>query len=260
VSLIEFTSASEVSRAFRNGAIEGAAMTLDEALLLTSQNVDLQVVLVLDYSHGADVILGRPGVTTLDDIRGKRVGVENTACGAYILSSALEKAGIGLKEITVVPLDASEHESAYKRKRVDVLVTYEPARTRLLKAGARILFDSSRIPGEVVDVLVVRRDSLEKHARHMETLFRCWYRALDYVHGNPRDAGARMASRMGLSPPEAFAAMTSVRFVGRDENRGMLGGPGPTLPATAERLAGTMWKRRLLYKEVMAQTLFRQGK
>jgi NitT/TauT family transport system substrate-binding protein len=260
VKLVEFPSASEVSRAVRNGAIEGAAVTLDEALLLASQNVDLRVVLVLDDSHGADVILGGPGVATMDDIRGKRVGVENTACGAYILSRALEMAGIGLHEVTVVPLDASEHEAAYNRKRVDALVTYDPIRPRLVKAGARILFDSSRIPGEVVDVLVIRRDSLDKQARHVEILRRCWYHALDYLHGNPRDAAARMAARMGLSPREVHASMNGVRLVGRDENRSMLDGPRPTLPLTAERLAKAMKERKLLVREVNVKALFTEGK
>lgn len=260
VKLVEFPSASDVSRAIRNGVIEGAAVTLDEALLLTSQNVDLRVVLVLDYSHGADVILGGPGVATMDDIRGKRVGVENTACGAYILSRALEMAGIGLQEVTVVPLEASEHEAAYDRKRVDALVTYDPVRTRLLKTGGRILFDSTQIPGEIVDVLVVRRDSLDEQARHREILRRCWYHAQDYLRGNPRDAAARMAARMGLSPREVPASMNGVRMVGRDENRSLLGGPRPTLPLTAERLAKAMREQKLLVREVNVKALFTKGK
>lgn len=260
MKLVEFTSSSEVSRAVRNGAIEGAAVTLDEALLLASQNVDFQVVLVLDISHGADVILGGPGLTTIGDIRGKKVGVENTSCGAYMLSRALETAGIGLHEVTVIPLEASVHEAAYNQKRVDALVTFEPVRTRLVKAGARILFDSSRIPGEVVDVLVVRRDCLDKHARHIETLMQCWYRALDYLHGNSRDAASRMAARTGLSPAEVLESFNGLRLAGQNANQSLLRGPRPTLPASAERLARVMRERRLLYKEVNVQSLFKEGK
>jgi NitT/TauT family transport system substrate-binding protein len=260
VKLVEFSSSTEVSRGLRNGAIEGAAMTLDEALLLASQNVDLRVVLVLDYSHGADVILGGPGLTGIGDIRGKKVGVENTSCGAYMLSRALEISGIGLDEVTIIPLESSEHEASYTRKKVDALVTYEPVQTRLVKAGARILFDSTRIPGEVVDVLVVRRDCLDKQARHIETLTRCWYRALDYLRGNPRDAASRIAPRMGLSPDEALESLNRLLLVGRHENQGMLDGPRPTLPATAERLASFMKEQRLLFREVNVKSLFTEGK
>jgi NitT/TauT family transport system substrate-binding protein len=136
----------------------------------------------------------------------------------------------------------------------------DPARTRLLKAGARILFDNSNIPGEVVDVLVIRRDQLDKHARHMESLIRCWCRTLDYLHVNPRDAASRMAARTELRPAEFLESLNGVRFVSRNENQSLLGGPQPTLSATAERLARVMMERRLLYKEVNVKSLFKKGK
>lgn len=257
VQLVELNSASEVIRNFRNGAFEGAVLTLDEALLLADRGTDIGLVLVLDVSHGGDVILGRPELTTVGDIKGKRVGVEHTALGAYVLSRATEIAGLRVDELTVVPVEISEHEAAYNQKKVDAVVTFEPVRTRLIAAGARILFDSRQIPGEIVDVLVIRHDYLEKHTAEVKKLLDGWFRALDYLRSNPQDAAVRIAGRMKLSPAEVLESYKGLRLPDRAENRSLLGGPHPSLPATTERLAGTMLERKLLHKEADVKSLFK---
>lgn len=258
VNLVDLTSASEVIRAFRNGALEGAVLTLDEAMLLAGSGVEFCVILLMDISHGGDVILGRPGLATIADIKGKRVGVESTALGAYMLTRATEIAGIDMSKLTTVPLEISEHEAAYKLKKVDALVTYEPVRTKLITAGARVLFDSRQIPGEIVDVLVVRRDCLDKHAKEIVKLRHGWFLALDYLHDNPQDAASRMAGRMKVSPAEVLKSYDGLRLAGRDENRNMLGGPRPALRATAEKLVKTMLDRKLLSKQVDVKSLFEE--
>ena len=57
VRLLELTSASEVLRKFRNGVIQVAALTLDEALLLKQDGFDITIILVMDISAGADAIV-----------------------------------------------------------------------------------------------------------------------------------------------------------------------------------------------------------
>ncbi len=89
VRLVEYSSASQVIRAYRNGAIDAAALTLDEVLLLAQDELEPRVVLVMDVSHGGDVILGQAGLQDMRDLKGKRVGFEDTALGAYVLARAL---------------------------------------------------------------------------------------------------------------------------------------------------------------------------
>jgi hypothetical protein len=60
--------------------------TLDEVLLLAEDVPDVRVVLVLDVSQGADVILGRPEIARFDELRGRRVGYEATALDAFMLA------------------------------------------------------------------------------------------------------------------------------------------------------------------------------
>ena len=160
--LVEYPSATGVLRAFRNKALEAAALTLDEALMLLEASLPVRVVTVLDISHGGDVILAHPEIETFGDLRGRRVGVEGGALGAYVLSRALQVHALTPADITIVQMDASEHEHGFADGAVDAVVTFEPMRTRLRAQGARQIFSSVEIPGEIVDVLVVHESVLKE--------------------------------------------------------------------------------------------------
>ena len=100
VRLIEYTSTSQVIKAYRNGLLDAAAVTLDEAISLLSNGENPRLVLVMDISNGADVLIGQAGFKQVVDIKGKRIGVEHTALGAYFINRVLEKNGLGISDIS----------------------------------------------------------------------------------------------------------------------------------------------------------------
>lgn len=222
IKLVEYSSASEILRDFRNGVIEAAALTMDEALILKDQGHDPAVVLVFDTSNGADAILSKPDIGSLKELRGKRVGVESTALGAFMLSRALQKAGLRPDEIKVVPVELSEHESAFLKGRVDAVVTFDPVRTRLLAKGAKVLFDSARIPNEIIDVLVVRSDAVEDNLETVKALADGWFRAVSFLRQDPRTAARIASSRSRLSPEEFLASLNGLKIPTLEDNIGLL--------------------------------------
>ncbi len=252
VRIVEYSSATQVLRAFRNCDIEAAGLTLDEVLLLAEDVPDLRVVLVLDVSHGADVILGRPDITRFAALRGRRVGYEATALGAYMLARALEVHGMSAAEVIPVSVQVDEHEAAFRGGRVDAIVTFEPHASRLLAEGARPLFDSTRIPGEIVDVLAVQGDTLENHGPAVDDLVRAWFTTLNYIESNPERAGRSFAKGLGLSPAQALALFKRLPLQGEQENRRLLAADPPGLSAAAVRLERVMLTNGLLRKEPVA--------
>lgn len=246
VRMVEFTTGSDGIRAFRAGAIDAVALTLDETLLLAETAPDIVVVLVMDASHGGDAILARPTLTSLRDLKGKRVGLETTALGAYVLTRALQTLGSTSKEVRIVPLEPMEQERAYKEGRVDAVVTYEPVRTKLLALGARQVFDSTKMPGEILDVLVVRRSAVDEHREHVGQVVRAWFEALDLLRRERHRSLAVMARRERLGAEAFGKALEGLRFYDLAENRALLAGPAPAIVPTARRLGEVMLANRLL--------------
>ena len=146
VQLVEYPSASEVLRAYRNQAIDGMVISLDELFGLAADGLHPRIILVVDVSHGADVVVGRPGTRTMSDLKGKRIAVESSALGAFVLSRALALNGMQASDVSVVHLESNEQPGAFEKGQVDGAVTFDPYRTQFLRAGATTLFDSTRIP------------------------------------------------------------------------------------------------------------------
>jgi NitT/TauT family transport system substrate-binding protein len=244
--LVEYPSASEVSRAFRNEAIDGMVISLDELFVLAVDGLRPRVVTIVDVSHGADVVVGRRGMQKMSDLKGKRIAVESAALGAFVLSRALAVNGMQASDVSMVHLESNEHPAAFQQGRVDGAVTFDPYRTQLLAAGARTLFDSSQIPGEIVDLLAVRDTVLEKNPHAVNAMLQAWFKALAYLRHEPADAAARMAVREQISKEQFLHALQGLRFPSYAENLHMLGGPAPSLLDSGRKLMTLMVDAKLL--------------
>ena len=246
VKLVEYLSARDVSRAFANGSIEAAALTLDEVLLLADRGVSMKVALVMDISDGADTIIGRADLPNFEALRGKRVGAEIGAVGAYMLKRALEKHGMSARDITVVALPADRHVEAFRSGEVDAVVTFEPARSELLAAGGHELFTSREIPDEIVDVLVVHAGYEKKHGDLLKEIAAAWFKALAYIKQQPEDSAKRMVRRLRMSPDQVTAMYEGLKLGGPEENRRFLDDESPQLPRSATALRDAMTDMGLL--------------
>lgn len=246
VRLADFHSNTESLRAFRNGNVEVAALTLDEVLLLRADGHDARVILILDYSEGADAIVAHPDIADLASLRGRRVGVESTAAGAYLLSRALEFGGLGTADVDIVKLGVDNQERAYREGWVDAFTTFEPLRTRLLKMGARELFNSTRISGEIVDVLVVRGAVIDGQSEKLAGLIEAWFQAIAYAGDHAEASAQLLAPRLELTMDEYRQAVAGIRFPNLGENCRLLSGEAPQMTETVLRLHDLMVKMELI--------------
>lgn len=250
IKLVDYPSGTEEVRAYRNGEIEGMGLSIDQALFLASTQKNIQIIAIMDISTGGDVILGNPKIKTMKDLKGKRVGVESTSLGAFFIARALEKNGMSPEDISIVSLEIIEHEQAYKQGKVDAVVTFGPPKAKLLEAGANVLFDSSQIPGEIVDTLVVNKKSIDNYPETIQALINGRFKALQYFEKNPQDAGKRMSKRTQLTPQEILQSFEGLKQPNLAENQKLLDGSDPSLINGMKKLQKIMLKNKLLTTEI----------
>lgn len=244
--LNELPSFNIVLESFSNGSADIATITLDETLTLLSQGKKLRILAAMDVSNGADAVMAKPHVRTLADLKGKRIAVTNIPLGVFMLSRTLDAAGLQAKDVTVVVLPEDKHEKAYLQNKIDAAITFDPVRTRLAQAGAVVLFDSSRMPNEIFDLLVVTEEAYQTRQQELCHITRQWFRALDYVQANPQEAQQRMSKRMGMDPALYQGMMRGLVVPMRDENVRLLSGSNPSLLKPANNLARAMLAAKLL--------------
>ena len=259
VQLVEYPSASEVLRAFRNEAIDGMVISLDELYTLVSDGFQPRIIVVADVSHGADVVIGRGAMRSMRDLQGKAVAVESSALGAFVLSRALALSGMQASDVNVVHLESNEQLAAFEKGMVDGAVTFDPYRVSFLAAGARTLFDSTHIPGEIVDVLAVRSTAFDTQAKGVQALVRGWFAALDYMSREPADAARRMAIRQQTTGEQFLQALQGIHIPSREENLTMLAGASPALVTTGKRLMALMVSAKLLRGPIDIENVLAPG-
>lgn len=261
VRLLRHDSATAVLAAFRAGALDAAALTLDEAMLLLGHGNDPCIVLVMDTSMGGDAIIAHDGIRGVADLKGRRLGAEKTALGAYVANRALQRAGVAPSDVTLVDVPVDRHAGSFLSGDVDAVVTFEPIKSALVAAGGVPIFTSAEIPGEIVDVLAVDRRYLEAHPDRVRHLVRGWFAALEFLQRRPAQAAGYMSPRLRLMPHAVLGALAGLEFPDRAANVRMLIGEGgvPGLAGPATRLAETMRDLGLLRSDIKPIGLFRPG-
>jgi len=256
VQLIPVKSATESMQALKEGRIDGAALTLDEVLRLREAGVNLSIVLVFDISVGADMLLAKPGIKQLDDLKNKRVGVEQSALGAVMLSLALANSGLTVKDIQRVDLSVERHRQAWKEGKIDALITFEPVAGQLLEEGAKRLFDSREIPNMIVDVLVIRQELLKTYKTAIRHLIEKHFKAMLHFHENVQDATYRMASRMQTEPEKVVNLYKGLLLPDTNDNLKLISGVEPELLENAKLLSKIMLESKILTRQNELTDLF----
>ncbi|MGM9426985.1 ABC transporter substrate-binding protein [Hydrogenophaga sp. MI9] len=240
VKVVELSSSSESLRHFRNGLLDGAALTLDEALRLADEGMDVRIVGVLSASAGADVVVARSDIRSPAQLRGRRLAVEKTTVGALMLQRLLKAGGLQPQEVVVQNMEASQHLAALRTERVDAAVTFEPLAGAMRAAGFSAIFDSRQMPGDIVDVLVVQARVLDRHPEQVEALALGWQRGLEAMQREPQLAAQVLAVGADLTPADYLATLQGLRFYSAEERQALLSGRPRVLGQQSEGLALTL--------------------
>eukprot|EP00163_Fabomonas_tropica_P026190 TRINITY_DN4718_c0_g2_i1.p1 TRINITY_DN4718_c0_g2~~TRINITY_DN4718_c0_g2_i1.p1 ORF type:complete len:320 (-),score=33.13 TRINITY_DN4718_c0_g2_i1:820-1779(-) len=245
VSLVKGRSSSDSMSGLLKGQLDGAAITLDEALRLHDQGVDIVVVGVVDVSVGADVVMAKPSIHSLRDLKGKRIAVELSGVSGVILVEMLQRAGLGREDVVEVNLPVNEHAEAWRHGELDVSICYEPVASTLEGLGAERLFDSRQLPETIFDVLVVRNDLTGSHEEAIEDLLKAHFAGLNHLVRNQHDAVYRVATRQGISVGAVRKALSTVALPDLSANHRYLASTG-RIEAVVLKLAHVMSSEGLI--------------
>lgn len=246
IELVDYQTPAEVTRAYRYGLIDAYFLTTQFALPGVTHLPNSRIVYVIDFSIGGDALLARPGIETLSDLENRRIGVEASPLGGYMLQRALDFGALARDDLTLHYVDTPDQVRAYASGAVDAIITYEPYRSRVLSRGATELFSSRRIPGEIIDVLIVPDAVMDARQADLREFVRGVEKARRFFIEHPEEALAVMAGRQKLSPAVLERALEGVRLISLEENRSLMSGRGSTLLSLLNQQAKNMHRAGLV--------------
>lgn len=203
--------------AYANGEYDACAMTNIDALVSPAgAGVDTTAILPLDYSDGADAVVMKGGAG-IKDLAGQAVFLVQYSVSHYLLNRALESAGLTEADVAIIDTPDKDIVKKFANAQVRSAVSWNPLLPALLKEpGAQNVFDSSNVPGEIIDIMAVNTATLKDNPGLGMALAGAWFEVMDLVsRKDERGAAVRaaMAKTMGADLAGLEAQFESLRFL-----------------------------------------------
>src|SRR5262245_23310291 len=216
------------------GKYQACAMTNMDALTIPAVGgVDSTALIVGDFSNGNDGIVTKSG-KTVKELKGQKVKLVQLSVSHYLLTRALEMNGMSEKDVTLVNTSDADIGPLFLAEKTGAAVTWNPVLIKVRAGkGVSMVFDSSKIPGEIIDMMVVRTDAPDTLKK---ALVGAWYETMALMSGadkQGKDAVAFMAAKAGGTVAE-FEAQLKVTAMFYKPADAAAFAKGPKLKETME--------------------------
>lgn len=195
INLIQINDYVESLNQFTSGKLDAVTSTNMDALTLPAAGGrDTTALIVGDYSNGNDGVLLK-GKTSLAQIKGQPVNLVQGSVSQYFLARALESVGLKQSDVKLVNTSDADMVAAWPTPEVSAMATWNPMLLEIDRMpDANLVFDSSKIPGEILDMMVVATDKLKENPDLGKALVGIWYEVLGLMQGSsPAAIAARTA-------------------------------------------------------------------
>ncbi len=240
--------------AFSAGKIDGVLMTNGDTLVTGAGGGKGVMIMLTDYSNGNDMIVGKPGIKSLKDLKGKKIGIEVGLVEHLLLLHGLQAAGMKETDVTLVNAKTNETPQVLASGQVDAIGAWQPVSGQAMKEvpGSIPVYTSAKAPGLIYDVLSVSPASLAAHKDDYAKLIKVWDRVVHYIK-NPKtqdDAVKIMAARSGVDPDTYKKFIHGTYFIDVAASKAIFKkGDGLTSLYGSSKIADEFNVKNAVYKE-----------
>lgn len=239
IKLVQINDYVESLNQYTAGKLDGVTSTNMDALTIpAAAGKDTTVVMVGDYSNGNDGVVLKGGAT-LADIKGRSVNLVENSVSHYLLARALESGGMKMSDVKVVNTSDADMVAAYGAAQTQAVVAWNPQLSQLKATqGAAAVFDSSRIPGEIQDTLIVSTEALKANPNLGKALTGIWYETLAVMQRDDAQGQAAREAMGKLSGTDraGFEDQLKTTFLYGEPKAALAFMTSPELAAATERV------------------------
>jgi NitT/TauT family transport system substrate-binding protein len=245
VELTNFVEDKDMGAAVAAGQVDGDNESIQQLLAKVQAGIPIKGVLLLDASTKADAILVNSDIKTVADLKGKQVAFERGSTSDLLLNYVLQKNGMTIDDVNVLPMPAASAGTAIISGTVPAAVTYEPYISAAVAAdkNIKVLAEAGEAPGLISDVLSVPEETLKKKPGQVQAMLKSWDQALEYYRAHTEEGRAIIAKGVGAEPADLATAFDGVSYYSVSESQKALNGvfksdtyPGIVKAAIAAKL------------------------
>ncbi|MEK7103721.1 MAG: ATP-binding cassette domain-containing protein [Patescibacteria group bacterium] len=214
VEVVGYEWSDDRLKPLRDGTVDAMGMTLDTAILACHNEPTLRILMPLDYSNGGDALLAQESITSIKELRGKKVGLEVGGISHFFLYFLLHQAGLSGKDVQTVDVKGSALGDFLISKKIDAGILWEPWLSKAREyAKVLQLASSKEYPPLLYAVLVVSNEVLEQKRDSLNSFKNAWKDIMKQVAQEGRSANKVMAPYLGISERELEDQLKELVFV-----------------------------------------------
>src|SRR5436309_3788903 len=204
--------------------LEGMASTVDAFARQQSNGVPAIEVFPIDASVGGDGILAKNTITSVADLKGKNVAVNQGSVSEWFLAQVLKDNGLSLSDVKEQNMKSGEAGAAFVASKVDVAVTWEPwlskAKTR---TDGHILVSSKQYPDLIMDSFAFRKDFVQKYPDTVKDFMKAYYDAFNWMQQNQTEALKVIGDAVGESSDDVKADLGTMTLFDLSKGKEVMG-------------------------------------
>jgi NitT/TauT family transport system substrate-binding protein len=222
VKLVEFTSPTESTQALLNGNVDIASTTFDTAVMVKSNEnsgQDLKFFHMTDQSYGADGIVAKSGITSVADLKGKTVAVTIGAVNHFLLSHALQQAGLSDTDVNLTNASPEQTGPLFLTGKVDAAVTWEPYLSEAKAKGGNILYSTKDAPDLIIDGDVASKKLIDEQSDALRKYAEAIEKGTQFYLSNPDEGAQIVADKLSTTKEDVMTMMEGVKLVTESDGK-----------------------------------------
>jgi NitT/TauT family transport system substrate-binding protein len=216
--------------AFTAGKVDAVMVTNGDSLVTGANGAKNVIIMLVDYSNGNDQIIAKAGITSVKQLKGKKIGLEVGVVEHLMLLNALKKNGMTEADVTIVNTPTAQTPQVLASGQVDAIAAWQPNAGQALKAlaGSKAIYTSADEPGLIYDTIAVTPQSLAQRRAEWVKLVSVWDKIVAYLAdpATKADALKIMAARTGSKPEDYAGFISGTRFLTLAESAKIIASKG----------------------------------
>jgi len=196
VVLTEFQDGPTIIAAMESGTIDVGYIGQGAHKLCINGRAS---IFALSHISNGDALIGGPGITKVEDLKGKKVAYSSGTSSEDILVNSLKKVGMTMDDIQAVDMDASAIVTAMLSGGVDACATWSPNSLKILEEleGATKLTDNMTFADETVSLAswIVMPKYAEENEDTLVKFTRALFKAMDYAAEEHQEETAELVAK-----------------------------------------------------------------
>lgn len=218
-----FPSGGDLMSAFIGGSVQYGSSGAIPVLTVRSRPFPLKVIAQISDISGAQQIIVKKSVNSLDELRDKKIGVMRGTASEALYNSVIRGYKFNPGAAKLINMDPTDMTTAFIRGDVDAIVLWEPQSTKARKLGnGKTLISGTH--GYLGDVTVEKRvygdhavlfaneSTLKEQPAVARSVIAALQKATDFIKNNRSEAAAILAKEYGLQPAEMEGILDENRY------------------------------------------------